>query len=95
VNNVIAANSGLPIDIVKRSDDTKASSSRPADGLSSAPFPGSVATGLNKDFENLADTLLAFATLAAIQLGDQAPCSRNRLLSSMMLGAGDSPTPWI
>ena len=46
----------------------KASSCYPVDGSSSEPFPGSAATvAFAKDYENLADTLAAFVTLAAIQ----------------------------
>ena len=59
MNNAIATNPGLRIEIVKRSDDMKGFVALPADGSSSAPSLGSA----------VADTLLAFVTLAAIQLG--------------------------
>jgi len=59
----------LRTEIVKRSDNMKASSPCGAAGCSSALSLGSDATGVSpKDFENLAKTLGAFVALASIQL---------------------------
>ena len=70
VNNAIAANPGLRIEIVKRSDDMKGFVVLPRRWVVERTFSWLGRNRrLNKDYENLADTLLAFVTLAAIQLG--------------------------
>ena len=71
VNNAIAANPGLRIGrIVKRSDDMKGFVVLPRRWVVERTFSWFGRNRrLNKDYENLADTLLAFVTLAAIQLG--------------------------
>jgi transposase len=70
VNNAIAANPCLRIEIVKRSDDIKGFVVLPRRWVVERTFSWFGRNRrLNKDYENLADTLLAFVTLAAIQLG--------------------------
>jgi putative transposase len=70
VNNAIAANPGLRIEIVKRSDDMKGFVVLPRRWVVERTFSWFGRNRrLNKDYENLADTLLAFVTLAAIQFG--------------------------
>ena len=70
VTDAIAANTGLRIEIVKRSDDMKGFVVLPRRWVVERTFSWFGRNRrLNKDYENLADTLLAFVTLAAIQLG--------------------------
>ena len=70
MNNAIAANPGLRIEIVKRSDDMKGFVVLPRRWVVERTFSWFGRNRrLNKDYENLADTLLAFVTLAAIQFG--------------------------
>jgi putative transposase len=61
VNNAIAANPGLRIEIVKRSDDMKGFVVLPRRWVVERTFSWFGRNRrLNKDYENLADTLLAF-----------------------------------
>ena len=61
---------GQRIEIVKRSDDIKGFVVLPRRWVVERTFSWFGRNRrLNKDYENLADTLLAFVTLAAIQLG--------------------------
>ena len=70
VNNAVTANPGLRIEIVKRSNDMKGFVVLPRRWVVERTFSWFGRNRrLNKDYENLADTLLAFVTLAAIQLG--------------------------
>ena len=63
VNNAIAANPGLRIEIVKRSDDMKGFVVLPRRWVVERTFSWFGRNRrLNKDYENLADTLLAFVT---------------------------------
>ena len=70
VTAAVAKVPGLRIQIVKRSDDMKGFVVLPRRWVVERTFSW---LGRNrrliKDYENLADTLLAFVTLAAIQLG--------------------------
>ena len=64
-----AANPGLRIEIVKRSDDMKGFVVLPRRWVVERTFSWFGRNRrLNKDYENLADTLPTFVTLAAIQL---------------------------
>jgi len=69
VDAAVAANHPLRIEIVKRSDDMKGFVLLPRRWVVERTFSWFGRNRrLNKDFENLADTLLAFVTLATIQL---------------------------
>ncbi len=70
VNDAIADNLGLRIEIVKRTDDMKGFVILPRRWIVERTFSWFGRNRrLSKDYENLANTLLAFVTLAAIQLG--------------------------
>jgi putative transposase len=70
VQAVAAANPGLRIEIVKRSDDVKGFVVLPRRWVVERTFSWFGRNRrLAKDYENLADTLTAFVSLAAIQLG--------------------------
>jgi len=70
VNTMLAANPGLRVEIVKRSDDLKGFKVLPRRWVVERTFSWFGRNRrLAKDYENLADTLLAFVTLASIQLG--------------------------
>lgn len=58
----------LRVEIVKRTADMIGFVVLPRRWVSSARSPGSGETALAEDYENLAQTLLAFVTLASIQL---------------------------
>jgi transposase len=59
----------LRLEIVKRRDDKKGFVVLPRHWVVDAPSPGSGGNRrLAKDFENLAETLATFVTLASIQL---------------------------
>jgi transposase len=65
-----AQNAGLRVQIVKRPQDAKGFVLLPRRWVVERTFSWFGRNRrLAKDFENLADTLLAFATLAAIQVG--------------------------
>jgi len=68
VNNAIAANPGLCIEIVKRSDDMKGFVVLPRRWVVERTFSWfGRKRRLDKDSENLAETLATFVTLASIQ----------------------------
>ncbi|MGO9460053.1 MAG: IS5 family transposase [Rhodomicrobium sp.] len=70
VQAVAAANPGLRIEIVKRSDDVKGFVVLPRRWVVERTFSWFGRNRrLAKDYENLAETLTAFVSLAAIQLG--------------------------
>ncbi len=70
VQAVAAANPGLRIEIVKRSDDVKGFVVLPRRWVVEHTFSWFGRNRrLAKDYENLAETLTAFVSLAAIQLG--------------------------
>jgi transposase len=70
VRAVAAANQGLRIEIVKRSDDVKGFVVLPRRWVVERTFSWFGRNRrLAKDYENLAETLTAFVSLAAIQLG--------------------------
>lgn len=69
VNSTIARNPGLRIEIVKRSDDMKGFVLLPRRWVVERTFSWFGRNRrLNKDYENLADTLAAFVSLACIQI---------------------------
>lgn len=70
VQDVAAANPGLHIEMVKRSDDVKGFVVLPRRWVVERTFSWFGRNRrLAKDYENLAETLTAFVSLAAIQLG--------------------------
>jgi putative transposase len=70
VQTAAAANPGLRIEIVKRSDDVKGFAVLPRRWVVERTFSWFGRNRrLAKDYENLANTLTAFVSLAAIQLG--------------------------
>ncbi len=70
VKDVVAKSPGLRIQIVKRTDDTKGFVVLPRRWVVERTFSWFGRNRrLAKDYENLADTLAAFVTLAAIQFG--------------------------
>jgi len=70
VNEVAAKQPGLRVEIVKRSDDVKGFVVLPRRWVVERTFSWFGRNRrLAKDYENLANTLAAFVTLAAIQLG--------------------------
>ena len=70
VNDAIADDPGLRIEIVKRCDDMKGFVVLPRRWVVERTFSWFGRNRrLAKDYENLADTLVTFVTLAAIQLG--------------------------
>ena len=69
VDSTIARNPGLRIQIVKRSDDMKGFVVLPRRWVVERTFSWFGRNRrLNKDYENLADTLAAFVSLACIQI---------------------------
>ena len=69
VDSTIARNPGLRIQIVKRSDDIKGFVVLPRRWVVERTFSWFGRNRrLNKDYENLADTLAAFVSLACIQI---------------------------
>ena len=69
VDSTIARNPGLRIQIVKRSDDMKGFVLLPRRWVVERTFSWFGRNRrLNKDYENLADTLATFVTLACIQI---------------------------
>ena len=69
VNSTLARNPGLRIQIVKRSDDMKGFVLLPRRWVVERTFSWFGRNRrLNKDYENLADTLAAFVSLACIQI---------------------------
>ena len=69
VDSTIARNPGLRIQIVKRSDDMKGFVLLPRRWVVERTFSWFGRNRrLNKDYENLADTLAAFVSLACIQI---------------------------
>ena len=69
VNSTLARNPGLRIQIVKRSDDMKGFVVLPRRWVVERTFSWFGRNRrLNKDYENLADTLAAFVSLACIQI---------------------------
>jgi len=70
VQTAAAANPGLRVEIVKRSDDMKGFVVLPRRWVVERTFSWFGRNRrLAKDYENLAETLAAFVSLAAIQLG--------------------------
>jgi transposase len=70
VNEAAARQPGLRVEIVKRNDDVKGFVVLPRRWVVERTFSWFGRNRrLAKDYENLADTLTAFVTLAAIQLG--------------------------
>jgi len=70
VNEAAARQPGLRVEIVKRSDDVKGFVVLPRRWVVERTFSWFGRNRrLAKDYENLAETLAAFVTLAAIQLG--------------------------
>jgi putative transposase len=70
VNEAVAKQPGLRVEIVKRSDDTKGFVVLPRRWVVERTFSWFGRNRrLAKDYENLAASLAAFVTLAAIQLG--------------------------
>lgn len=70
VQTAAAANPGLRVEIVKRSDDVKGFVVLPRRWVVERTFSWFGRNRrLAKDYENLAETLTAFVSLAAIQLG--------------------------
>ena len=69
VKDVVARSSGLRLEIVKRTDDIKGFVVLPRRWVVERTFSWFGRNRrLAKDYENLADTLAAFVTFAAIQL---------------------------
>jgi putative transposase len=69
VSSTLAGNPGLRIEIVKRSDDIKGFVVLPRRWVVERTFSWFGRNRrLNKDYENLADTLAAFVSLACIQI---------------------------
>jgi transposase len=82
VQTAAAANPGLRIEIVKRSDDVKGFAVLPRRWVAERTFSWFGRNRrLAKDYENLAGTLTAFVSLAAIQLGIRR-LTRRELLST-------------
>ena len=70
VQTAAAANPGLRVEIVKRSDDVKGFVVLPRRWVVERTFSWFGRNcRLAKDYENLAETLVAFVALASIQLG--------------------------
>ncbi len=70
VKDAVAKSPGLRIQIVKRTDDIRGFVAPPRRWVGERTFSWFGRNRrLAKDYENLADTLAAFATLAAIQFG--------------------------
>lgn len=70
VQTAAAANPGLRVEIVKRSDDVKGFAVLPRRWVVERTFSWFGRNRrLAKDYENLAETLAAFVALASIQLG--------------------------
>jgi transposase len=67
VKDAVVRLPGLRLQIVKRSDDTKAFVVLPRRWVAERTFSWFGRNRLAKDYENLAETLAAFITLAAIQ----------------------------
>jgi transposase len=97
VKDAVAKVPGLRIEIVKRSDDRKSFVVLPRRWVVERTFSWFGRNRrLAKDYENLADTLATFVTLAAIQLGIRR-LARRWLLSqalrdaALRMGAGGRP----
>ena len=84
VNDAVAKAPGLRIEIIRRSDDMKGFVILPRRWVVQRTFSRFGRNRrLTKDYENLADTLAAFVTLAAIHLGiRQIPRAYNLELGS-------------